>query len=325
MDHMLRRIMAVLFGVIVIVTAAFAIFVASRQNLKFETPYPEVTASADSSVLARGHYVVRVLAPCGECHGDPKQVAARFEGKEVPLSGGAVFDIPPGKFRVRNITPDPTGIGTYSDGAVARALRFGVGHDGRALLPFMEMQGLSDEDLVAVVSYLRSQPPVHHEVPMHDYNLLGKIVRATVLAKPVGPGSPPPQASPSGATVENGRYLVESVSLCGACHTQRDERTGAFVGPHLGGANHLTEPGTPNLTWSPPNITSEPTTGRLAGFSEDQFVARMRTGRLLPGSPMPWQNYQRMHEDDLRAIYRYLKTVPPAHRDVGPPMVPIQK
>ena len=70
-----------------------------------------------------------------------------------------VEDIPPGEFHARNITPDTeTGIGQFSDGAIARALRHGVGHDGRALLPFMELQGLSDEDLVAVVSYLRSQP-----------------------------------------------------------------------------------------------------------------------------------------------------------------------
>ena len=70
-----------------------------------------------------------------------------------------------------------------------------------------------------------------------------------------------------------------------------------------------------------PNITNDPTTGRLARFTENEFVARMRAGRAIPGSPMLWQGYQRMDEDDLRAIYRYLQTVPPVVNDVGPAMV----
>src|SRR6185436_15944093 len=108
-------------------------------------------------------------------------------------------------------TPDAeTGLGKVSDKAIARALRYGVGHDGRALLPFMEMQGLSDDDLQAVVSYLRTQAPVRNPVPPHHYTLLGKVVRATVLAKPVGPSAPTPSRAARGASVETGRYLSES-------------------------------------------------------------------------------------------------------------------
>jgi hypothetical protein len=77
----------------------------------------------------------------------------------------------------------------------------------------------------------------------------------------------------------------------------------------------------PSRSWSPPNITADSATGRLARFTEDQFVARFRQGRLIPGSPMPWQSFSRMHEDDLRAIYRYLETVPTVRRDNGPVMV----
>ena len=60
-------------------------------------------------------------------------------------------------------------------------------------------------------------------------------------------------------------------------------------------------------------------------MSEEQFVARFRQGRLLPGSPMPWQAFSRMSEDDLRSIYRYLKSVPAVKRDVGPPVVSLGK
>jgi hypothetical protein len=236
-----------------------------------------------------------------------------------------VFDIPPGKIYVRNITPDPTtGIGRYTDQAVARALRNGVGPDGRALLPFMEIQGLSDDDLVAVVSYLRTQPPVHHDVPMHQYNLLGSIVKATVLANPVGPHETPLKHSPRGATIENGRYLAESAALCWACHTQRNMATGALVGSRYGGAIAFEQSADHKYSWSPPNITSDPT-GRLGSMTEDEFVTRFRAGRLIEGSPMPWPSFGSMAEDDLRAIYRYLKSLPPVKRDVGPPKVEVKQ
>ena len=262
---MLRRILIALFALVVIAVAGFAIFLAARQNLTFDPPYPSISASTDSATIARGRYLVRDEVNCAMCHGDTTRMAAMMMGDDVPLAGGFHWAIPPGTFYARNITPDDeTGLGRITDEAIARALRHGVGHDGRALLPFMEMQGLSDEDLVAVVSYLRSQPPVHNVVPAHRYTLLGKAIKATVFANPVGPKEAPPAASPRGATVENGRYLAESVALCWACHTQRDEATGALTGPRYGGATEFVEPSDPD--------------------------------------------------------HIYLKTVPPATRDVGPPV-----
>ena len=318
---MLRRILLVLVALIVVVIAALAIFVAARQNLTFDAPFPRIAALTDSTIVARGRYLVRNVANCAQCHGDTTRMVAMMTGEDIPLSGGFRWAIPPGTFYARNITPDDeTGLGHIPDSAVARALRHGVGHDGRALLPFMEMQGLADDDLAAVISYLRSQPPVRNPVPAHRYSLLGKVVKATVLANPVSAAETPPAMSPRGATVENGRYLAESVALCWACHTQRSNETGALVGPRYGGATGLEEPSDPGHVWASPNITADPTTGKLGAMTEDQFVARFRTGRVLPGSPMPWQGLQRMAEDDVRAIYRFLKTVPPVTRDVGPPV-----
>jgi mono/diheme cytochrome c family protein len=320
---MLRKILisgASVLGVLIVVGA---VFVSARQNLRFDdTPYPDVAASTDSAVVERGRYIVRIVAPCAGCHGDPSQRAAYARGADVPLVGGVLFDIPPGQFYTRNLTSDAeTGLGNVPDKAIARALRFGVGHDGRALLPFMEMQGLADDDLRAVVSYLRTQPAVRNPVPPHHYNLLGKIVRATVVSKPVGPSSTPPAQAPRGASVETGHYLVESVALCWSCHTDRSQMTGALTGPRFGGTTGFKESDDHTRTWSPPNITSDPETGRLGKMSEDQFVARFRQGRLIPGSPMPWQAFSRMSEEDLRAIYRYLRSVPAVKRDVGPPVV----
>jgi mono/diheme cytochrome c family protein len=322
----MRKALIVVGVVVVIVLTCGAVFVASRQNLKFDPPYPDVVASTDSVIVERGHYIVRNAAPCASCHGDPKQRAANAQGVDVPLVGGFVFDIPPGQFYTRNLTPDSaTGLGAVSDKAIARALRFGVGHDGRALLPFMEMQGLADDDLQAVVSYLRTQPPVNNPVPPHHFNLMGKVVKATAMSKPVGPSYPPPAHAPRGVGVETGRYLVESVALCWSCHTERSQMTGAMVGPRFGGTKGFTEADDPAHSWSPPNITTDPTTGRLGKMTEDQFVARFRQGRLLAGSPMPWQAFARLDEGDLRSIYQYLKTVPPVTRDNGPPVVTVGK
>jgi mono/diheme cytochrome c family protein len=323
MFPMLRKILLAVGIVLVVLIAGGAVFVSSRQNLRFDdTPYPDVVASTDSAVIARGHYIVRDVAPCAGCHGDPAQRAQYVSGADVPLVGGFAFDIPPGKFYTRNLTSDAeTGLGNVPDKAIARALRYGVGHDGRALLPFMEMQGLADDDLLAVVSYLRTQPPVRNAVPPHHYNVLGKVVRATMLSKPVGPSAAPPARAPRGASVETGRYLAESVALCWSCHTERSQMTGALTGPRYGGTKGFKEVVDTARSWSPPNITRDPETGRLGKMTEDQFVARFRQGRLIPGSPMPWQAFSRMSEEDLRAIYRYLETVPAVKRDNGPVVV----
>jgi mono/diheme cytochrome c family protein len=323
---MIRKVLVILGSALVVIIVCGGVFVASRQHLTFDAPYPSVVASTDSAVVGRGRYIVRNIAHCDGCHGDPAQRQAAAAGAEIPLSGGVVFDIPPGQFYPRNITPDSaTGLGGVSDRAIARALRFGVGHDGRALLPFMEMQGLSDDDLIAVVSYLRLQPPVKHLVPAHNVRLIGKVVKATVLAKPVGPSATPLARAPRGASAEAGQYLVESVALCWACHTERSKMSGALVGPRFGGSTGLTDESDPGHSWSPPNITSDPETGRLGKLTEDQFVARFHQGRVLPGSPMPWDGFSRMNDDDLRAIYRYLRSVPAVKRDNGPPMVNVGK
>ncbi|MFN8586171.1 MAG: c-type cytochrome [Candidatus Eisenbacteria bacterium] len=307
--------------VLAVAVAGFAAYVASRQHLRFDVAAPAIAATTDSATVARGRYLVRHLANCADCHGDPTQRDAAAAGEEVPLTGGFAFKIPPGTFYTRNITPDSaTGIGAFTDGQVARALRFGVGHDGRALLPFMEMQGLSDEDLVAVISYLRSRPPVRRVVPDHEYTLVGKVVKATMLANPVGPKTTPPATSPRGATVEAGRYIVEAVANCWSCHTERDYNTGQMTGAHLAGGR-MPDDFNPKRTWNPPNLTSDPTTGRLSRFTEDQFVERFRAGTLIPGSPMPWPAFKGLQEDDVRAIYRYLKTLAPVTHDAGPAFV----
>jgi hypothetical protein len=86
----------------------------------------------------------------------------------------------------------------------------------------------------------------------------------------------------------------------------------------------VTEPGTSPRKFVTPNLTPDPATGRIANWTEEIFIARARTGKGAEGSPMPWANYARMTDDDLRAIYRYLRSLPPLHNNTGDSVRPVE-
>jgi mono/diheme cytochrome c family protein len=282
---------------------------AARQHRKFEAPYPALRASRDPAVIERGRYLAMGPAHCVDCHGAGAGPSTGSTASAA-LSGGREFHLPVGTFRVPNITPDATtGIGRYRDEEIARMLRYGVRPDGEVLVPFMPFADLSDEDLTALISFLRSQPPVEHRVRPHDVNPLGRVVKAFVLS-PRGPSRPPVVHVERAASAAYGRYLAHSVGNCVACHTKVDLRTGALLAPPFsGGAVHpsTTDPGQSFLS---PNLTPDARWGWLNGWSEDAFVARLHAGRVQPGSPMPWEAFAHIDEQDARAIYRYLITLP---------------
>jgi mono/diheme cytochrome c family protein len=298
---------APLFGAVVLFLAA----TAARQHRTFSAPYPAIAASRDPAIIERGRYLVFGPAHCADCHGDPAQHAAMEAGNEVPLSGGMQFNLPVGRFHVPNITPDATtGIGRYRDEEIARILRHGVHADGRAVLPFMPFANLSDRDLTAILSFIKAQPPVLHAVPAHAPNALGRAILAWVI-KPRGPSAPPAADVPPAVTADYGKYLAHNVANCVGCHTKVDMRTGDFAGALLGGGAVHPAFGDPSLKFVSPNLTPDPRWGWIATWPEDVFVARVRLGRQREQSPMPWQAFRRMTDGDLRAVYRYLKTVTP--------------
>ena len=307
---MIKKILLTFAALIGLGVVTLAATISQRWDRKFEAPYPDLKASSDPQIIARGRYLAFGPAHCSDCHTAEADRAMLRAGGTPPLSGGMTFVIPPGTIRVPNITPDSaTGIGRRTDGEIARMLRYGVRHDGRAAIPFMEFQEMSDSDLVAVLSFVRSQPPVAHAVADHALNWMGKGVTAFLIS-PQGPSAPPPAASPaSGATVERGAYIVNALSNCAGCHTQRNMMSGAYTGPKLQGGTEMESMANAKLKLVPPDLTSRPG-GRVAIWTEEEFVARFRAGERIPGSPMPWQAFGRMSDDDLRAIYRYLKSVP---------------
>jgi mono/diheme cytochrome c family protein len=228
------------------------------------------------------------------------------------------FHTPVGTFRVPNITTDSeTGIGRLKDEEIARLIRYGVKPNGQAALPFMPYANLSDDDLTAIISYLRTQKPVKNEVEDHDVNPLGRIVQAYVL-EPKGPTGTPPKSFPPAATAEYGEYIAHNIGNCVMCHTQVDMRTGAFAGPMFGGGAEHEATGNPTKKYVAPNLTPDPRWGWLQGWTEDAFVQRFHAGRVHADSPMPWESFKGMTDDDLRALYRYLQTLPPAQTGPDP-------
>lgn len=287
-----------------------------------EVPLPAVTASADSAVIERGRYLVYGPARCSSCHGadDAADPAGNTDG--VPLSGGRAHDFGGmGTLWASNLTSDPeTGLGRQSDGEIARSIQHAVLPDGTvgAMMAF-DAADLADEDLVAVVSYLRTLPPVVREVPADDLNWLG---RWGFKAFGGGPDlRPAPVGAPMADTpsTERGAYLVEHVADCLVCHSPMTAKGGwRPVEPLGGGGVPSPDDLDPDMEHVGPNLTPHPTAGVTGRLDEDAFVARMRAPRRYPGSRMPWESFARMTDADLRSVYRYLRTLPPSDADPGP-------
>ena len=207
-----------------------------------------------------------------------------------PLSGNHVFPVPFGDIHSPNLTPD-TATRHRTPHATERSrdiLRHGVRADNRAAFPFMEFQHLSDADIVALLSFLRSQPPVAERgARSSSYNLMGKALMAFVI-QPESPAAPPPAATPAGATVERGAYLANSVSSCVACHTNRS-KTGEFVGAEVrrrAGDGHRGRPDA-RLRDAEPDARSNHRTHLLPGRKTTSWRAS-GSGRILPAALMPW-------------------------------------
>lgn len=298
----------------------FALFTACRSAVPLPI-LPAMSTDDDAALRTRGETIVRNAAVCGGCHAaDPKQ------NPDGPLSGGREFkDWRIGVARAANLTPDAaTGLGTWSDAEIVRSLRNGQRKDGRLLAPVMPYEwfhGMSDDDALAVARYLRSQVPVQNAVKQSPsiWFKLGKLL----FLRPKSAASV--TAPPRGVTPEYGGYLAQHVALCADCHTPR---TGIRQAPDKSRlfAGDATPP--KGFPQNPANLTPDDETG-IGAWTEEDFLKTLHTGVSKRGftlSPfMPWRQVQRMSDDDLRAIYRYLRTLPPIRNAVPRRMVPAEK
>ncbi|MES2176409.1 MAG: cytochrome c [Gemmatimonadota bacterium] len=320
---MFKRIFKkVLIGVAVLAVGlvGVAIHVSRTWDRSYDAPLPEVHASTAPEVLARGEYLVYGPAHCVACHTSSYSDMAKLaRGTKVPLSGGLRLSAAPlGDIYSRNLTPDPeTGIGRYSDGQIARMMRWSVRPDGRATIePMMPFGNMSDDDVNAIISYLRSMPPVKNAVPTNEWTIPGKVVRTFFNIMKPRTAIHPASATPAGVGAARGEYLARSVANCVGCHTKRDEATFVATGTEFAGGWQLEpdpNPGADLALWFiSPNLTPMKGSALLKFPNREAFITRFRSGRVYAGSPMPWEAFARMSTEDLESLYEFLHRLPPS-------------
>jgi mono/diheme cytochrome c family protein len=326
MKKWLKRIglaLAGLVGLALVAVLGFTLAAIPLSKKQWDYPLPATRASTDTAVIARGRYLVYATAHCSDCHAPDAARERMFRGEEVPLTGGTGEVTFLGDWTAPNLTSDTvTGIGKVSDGQLARLIRHGINRENRIALPFKDAYAdMAEEDLVAIISFLRTLPPAPGIGPEKKVNILGKITLAWFL-EPYKPEKPPRARFEPEATAAYGDYLANTVGRCESCHTPRNLKTGEFLGAPLSGGMPFKSKLRPGMMYVTPNLTPDPETGHIASWSEETFVNRMKAGAAFADSPMPWGSYRRMTDTDLRALYRYLRGLAPVRHEVGPTLQP---
>jgi mono/diheme cytochrome c family protein len=320
MPRRVRLLATVLFGLVVLVAIGITATVGWRPFLG-----PRARAVTDrrfeptAERLARGAYLVEHVTGCIACHSPRDLTAPGFPTVPGSALGGRVWsdDGLPWLVASNNSADRETGVGAWTDDMLARAIREGVGQDGRALFPIMPYRRyrlMSDEDLASVIVYLRSLPPVRQALPKTRVPFPpGRLINS--LPEPLTAPVPTPEQS---TPARRGEYLV-GLAACGDCHTPM-KRGEPIAGLELGGGFLLQSPAGPVAS---ANITPDPT--GIPYYDETVFVNMMRTGRVVArklSDVMPWYYYRAMTDEDLRAVFAYLKTLRPARHAVDNTLPP---
>jgi mono/diheme cytochrome c family protein len=275
-------------------------------------------AQDQQALIARGAYLVNGPAACGNCHTRKKTDLSPQD--DMFLAGGERFDTPVFTAYSRNLTPDKdSGIGTWTDEQIIRAMREGVTKEGEILGPPMPVptyHNMSDDDAKAIVAYLRTINPVHNEVPESKYKI---PLQPQVPAK----GEPAP---PKSDKVAHGGYLVNAIAHCFECHSTPDEHGEPDVAGHRGAGGFplpiWPEAGTkPGSVIFSLNITPDQETG-IGTWSDDQIKRAITEGIDKDGKQlfplMPFGSFKKMTPEDLDAIVAYLRTIKPLRNKIEP-------
>jgi mono/diheme cytochrome c family protein len=276
-------------------------------------------AAQSREQIARGKYIFGAAAGCG-CHTEPNKAGTALN------AGGRRYDGPFGTVYATNITPDSeTGIGKWTDDQIIAGIRAGRRPNGERLLPvhpYPTFNGIAEEDLRALVAYLRSVPPVRRAntpkkitMPMFE-----SVFLPAWLATFAPRENPPPTAPTSG--LARGEYLVRAVGHCGECHTPRG-MTQALDNTRFMAGNPKGKGPEGSMV---PNITPDKDTG-IGNWTEEQIADYLATGNLpngdvaggLMGEVIQGSSvgYKDMTKTDLLAIARYLKSIPAIKNKVG--------
>jgi mono/diheme cytochrome c family protein len=268
--------------------------------------------------MRRGDYLVHAVMHCMGCHSnlDMKANPPTLLSKEG--AGSVLYEEGNVRIVASNITSDPqTGIGKWSEDAIARAIREGIAADGSTLLPVMpyeHFRRLSDEDLASIVVFLRSVPPAHSDLPPAKIPFVFARLVQTVPQPVTEPVPEPDRSTPA----QYGAYLVK-MATCSDCHTPLNPKFQPIPGMEMAGGN-LMEEGVNSA-----NITPDPS--GIGYYDEALFVQTMRTGSVRARKlnfAMPWWIFRNMTDDDLKAMFAYLRTLKPVHHLVDNTEKPTQ-
>jgi mono/diheme cytochrome c family protein len=310
--------LAVALGAGAAVAAAGAAYVALAPLPHYPVARVELSVEVTPERVARGRRTVEML--CAACHLD--SATGALTGKRMP-------DLPSqfGESWSRNITAHPVkGIGAWTDGEIAFLLRTGIARDGRYTPPWMiKMPNASDEDVRDLIAFLRSDDPLVQARDVDDRDsrpsFLTKLL-CRVAFKPFPyPAQPVEGPSPADG-VAYGRYLVTSRLQCFACHSA-DFKTNDDLRPersarYLGGGNAMPDLAGRLIYTS--NLTPDPETG-IGRWSEAEFRRALVEGIRPDNRPLryPMVPYRPLTDEEVKAIFAYLRTVPPIHNRVPPP------
>lgn len=265
--------------------------------------------------IERGRYLANSVNVCMDCHSTRDWT--KFSGPLVVGTegkGGEIFDQKfgfPGSFHSRNITP--SGIGEWTDGEVLRAISSGVNKQGKALFPMMPHPNygrMDREDLYSIIAYLRTLKPIENNVPESQVDFPMNFILNTIPKKAEFSKKPNPND-----VLAYGKYLFNAAA-CNECHTKQDHGQ-PLPGMELAGGFEFPLPSGGIVRSS--NITPDKETG-IGTWTEEVFVKRFKTYADSSYAPhtiekgtfntvMPWMMYRTMKEEDLKAIFAYLKTV----------------
>ena len=315
-----RSIILGLLSVIVVLVLAAITAVGWRVVLGPNTrPVTSRTFEATEARLARGKYLMEGPAPCFHCHSEHDLSKPDFPRIEAKKGAGWAIPLPElGSVVAPNITPDPeTGIGTWTDDEVARAIQEGVDKNGRALfpvMPYLNFRNLTDEDLASIIVYLRSIPPVKNAVPVTKLVFPLSLIVKTIPRPLTAPVAQPPRTTPEA----RGEYLVKTVIGCQDCHSPADDQGKPLPGMDFGGGGLFHDPGHNMEPVFSANISSD--ASGIAHYDEALFVQTFRTGQMAGRTLnhiMPFENFKNITDGDLHDIYSYIKSRPPVKHRVS--------
>ena len=304
-----------------IISAIILVLVAGM--IYFNTVYPKVEKPANIKVemtparIARGEYLAKHVAVCIDCHSTRDW--SKYSGPVVEGTmgrGGQVFDEKigiPGTIYVKNITP--AALGNWEDGEIIRAITCGVNKNGEALfpiMPYMNYNQLSKEDLYSIVSYIRTLKPIKGEYPAKELNFPVNFIVKTLPVDRYKSSNSIDKNDP----VNYGKYLVTTAG-CADCHTPSKDGT-PIKGRDFAGNSQFNLPIGILRT---ANITPDNETG-IGSWTKEMFIARFKNfdpqnheyvsvHKNSFNTIMPWTMYAGMTEEDLGAIYQYLRTIKP--------------